>query len=252
MSKVYKVIFSPTGTSQNAAEIMANPFDKKTELIDLCQNIQKEIEIEKESICIFSIPCYGGRIPQIAAKRISHLRGNDAYAILCITYGNRAFEDALLELSDCVEAAGFNVIGGCAVIGEHNIMHIYGTGRPDNSDKKEIKHFATEAAHKIQIGNTHKPEFPGNRPYKEAHNANTEILVDKNLCENCGLCSIKCPTQAISIDRLHVDQSLCINCMRCIQICPNNCRSISKEFVSSLIQKAGKACEGRKENKFYL
>lgn len=252
MEKLYSITFSPTGTSQFVAEKIAEAFNSIPEHIDICNEIHEEIHIEQQSVCIFSVPCYGGRVPQVAINRLSHIHARGATAIICVTYGNRAFEDALLELADCVESTGFNVIAGCAIIGEHNIMHIYGTGRPNPSDQKEIEQFSNKVIEKINAGLKNRPAFPGNRPYKEYHVAQTEILVDKGACINCGQCALMCPTQAISKDGLQFDRNACINCMRCIELCPKKCRSISDEFVSALIQKVGKACESPKENQFYL
>lgn len=252
MNKLYKVVFSPTGTSQLVTEKIAESFGTEGINIDLCEEISKEIKIDKDSICIFSAPCYGGRIPKLVAERLSKISSKGARTIVCVTYGNRAFEDSLIELSDCVESNGFNIIAGCAVIGEHNIMHIYGKNRPDTSDLNEIKEFSNKVVEKIKNNTLTKPDFPGNHPYKELHSGKTDILVDENTCINCGLCSSKCPTKAISPDGLTLDKNLCINCMRCIKICPKNSRSISKEFVDMLITRVGKACEERKENQFYL
>ena len=86
----------------------------------------KTIEIEGDSICIFSVPCYGGRIPRTAAERLLKIRGNQTPAIVCVTFGNRAFEDALLELADIVQMQGFSVFAGCGAATEHNIMGIFG------------------------------------------------------------------------------------------------------------------------------
>ena len=124
MKKVYEIIFSPTGHSKKAAELIAGELisgelrgQKKT--VDLCLpgDEERETAIEAGSICIFSVPCYGGRVPQTAAERISKRikapQGKEKVpAIICVTYGNRAFEDALLELADLVEKAGFRVLAG--------------------------------------------------------------------------------------------------------------------------------------------
>ena len=252
MHNLYTITFSPTGTSQLAADRIAEAFETKPVSVDLCQEVSGEIQIEPDSVCILSAPCYGGRIPETAVERFSHIRGNGAAAIVCVTYGNRAYEDALLELADCAKTAGCRVIAGCAAVGEHNIMHIYGTGRPDASDLDELHQFAVQAARKIEAGLTEEPVLPGNRPYKERHVSTMKILTDENTCKSCGLCAAKCPVRAISDDGRHVDETLCINCMRCIKICPEKCRKIPEELVSGLIQRVGKACEGRKANEFYL
>lgn len=127
------------------------------------------MRIEKEDICIFSASCYGGRIPQTATERLAHIHGEQTSAIVLITFGNRAFEDALLELADSVERNRFRVTAGCAVSVEHNLMHIFGQGRPDSLDWKEIRRFSNAAAEKINAGETERPLLPGSRLYKEWH-----------------------------------------------------------------------------------
>lgn len=252
MNQLYCVSFSPTGTSKRAAWQIAEAFDCEKTAVDLCETADREIWAEQKDVGIFSVPCYGGRIPQTAAKRLSRLHGDETPAIVCVTFGNRAFEDALLELADCVEANGFRVIAGCAVSAEHNIMHVFGHGRPDDLDRAEIQRFSTQAVQKRKDGKMNRPSLPGNHPYKEIHLARTAVLVDEKTCTGCGFCAQECPVQAISADGRQTDEQRCINCMRCIQICPQKSRNISKEFVTALIQKLRPDCEGRKQNEFYL
>lgn len=252
MNQLNTISFSPTGTSRRVAEGIAEAFSNEKTVVDLCEETAEEIRIEKENICIFSAPCYGGRIPQTAAERLSHIYGEQTPAIVCITFGNRAFEDALLELADSVERNGFRVIAGCAVSAEHNIMHVFGQGRPDSLDWKEIRRFSNAAAEKIKAGETGRPLLPGSHPYKERHAGKPPILVNEKTCVGCGLCAQKCPVKAISPDGRHLKEELCIACMRCIQLCPQNSRSIPQTYIDALIQRLGDACQGRKENEFYL
>jgi hypothetical protein len=64
-------------------------------------------------------PVYAGRIPPAAAQRFLTLRGNDTPAIPVVVYGNRHYNDALLELADLLTSAGFVPVAGAAFIGEH-------------------------------------------------------------------------------------------------------------------------------------
>lgn len=177
------ISFSPTGTSRRVAEEIAEVFSNEKTIVDLCEETLGEMQIGKEDICIFSAPCYGGRIPQTAAERLSHIHGEQTPAIVLITFGNRAFEDALLELADSVEKNGFRVIAGCAVSAEHNIMHIFGQGRPDSLDWKEIRRFSNAAVEKINAGETERPLLPGSRPYKEWHGGKPHFGERKDMRE---------------------------------------------------------------------
>ena len=72
MEKLYTITFSPTGISRFAADKIAESFDTEPILIDLCREPRDEIQIEQQSVCIISVPCYGGRVPQTAIERLAH------------------------------------------------------------------------------------------------------------------------------------------------------------------------------------
>ena len=220
-------------------------------VVDLCgQNT--EASYGPETVCVFSVPCYGGRIPRTAAERLSGVRGNSTPAVVCVTYGNRAYEDALLELADLVEKKGFIVIAGCAIVTEHNIMHVFGKGRPEKQDKAQIVQFAAETALKIKNGNAGllRP-LPGNRPYKEWGGSSLPIEVDEKMCTDCGVCAKECPVGAILTPGWKTDGNVCINCMRCVKNCLAECRHVPKERLRAMTEQLRAACDSRKENAFF-
>ena len=47
--------------------------------------------------------------------RMNYVHGNGAKAVLVAVYGNRAVEDALLEMSDLCLNRGFKVVGGAEI-----------------------------------------------------------------------------------------------------------------------------------------
>ena len=67
-----------------------------------------------------AVPSYGGRVPEIAVSRLKQMKGNGARAVLLVVYGNREYEDTLLELSDVMEAAGFSPVAAVAAVAEHS------------------------------------------------------------------------------------------------------------------------------------
>ena len=111
-------------------------------------------------------PSFGGRLPQLFAKRLQTLRGNGARAVPVVVYGNRAYEDTLLELSDLLTAAGFACCAGVAAVAEHSIFRQFAAGRPDTEDCAALLRFGKEIQQKLQGGDANPLEFPGNRPYK--------------------------------------------------------------------------------------
>lgn len=57
---------------------------------------------------------------------------------------------------------------------------------------------------------------------------------DMDVCVLCGLCSIKCPTHAISVDKAEKTWSIrpmsCIQCRCCVDNCPKKCLSMGLRF----------------------
>lgn len=57
---------------------------------------------------------------------------------------------------------------------------------------------------------------------------------DMDVCVLCGLCSIKCPTHAISVDKAEKTWSIrpmsCIQCRCCVDNCPKKCLSMGTRF----------------------
>lgn len=248
---LHLITFSPTGTSLAAARTIASAWDLPAASIDLCRKNIQPATLSKDDIAIIAAPCYGGRIPATAASRLAKIRGSETPAVLCVTFGNRAFEDALLELSDIAIQNGFSVFAGCALSAEHNIMHIFGAGRPDGKDREDLRRFSAAAFAKYQRRQLDMPAFPGNRPYKEWAAHPIPILVDKDACIRCRRCETACPTGAISKD-IETDPKTCISCMRCIKLCPAHCRTLPPPLLEGMIQKLAPACRERKENQFYI
>ena len=67
------------------------------------------------------------------------MKGNQARAVLVCVYGNRAYEDTLIELKDVADKAGFVPAAAVATIAEHSIMHKFAAGRPDGQQKSYRK-----------------------------------------------------------------------------------------------------------------
>ena len=83
---------------------------------------------DRDYLVVFSSPVYGGRIPKVARGRFANFFGNKTPCVITVTYGNRDFDDALLELYDFATANGFDVIGAAALIGRHTYCLLYTSG----------------------------------------------------------------------------------------------------------------------------
>lgn len=253
---VLQITFSPTGGTDKVAEIITKAWGTPVNKVDLsnAETDYSSLSLGKEDIAIIAIPSYGGRVPSLAAQRISNIHGNQTPCVIVCVYGNRAYEDTLIELNDIAEKSGFQVIAAIAAIAEHSIMHQYAAGRPDRKDKSELISFANKILDKITSNSTEfaAPQIPGNRPYKKAGKAGLVPKANNN-CTSCGLCAKQCPAKAINTEDFKTaDGKKCISCMRCVVKCPQSARKVNGTLVSVAALTIKKACSIRKGNELYI
>ena len=137
-----QLIFSPTGGTMRAAKAITDPWGPGVETIDLTDPALADRAFQKEDLVLIAVPSFGGRVPELAAQRLTKMRGNSARCVLCCVYGNRAYEDTLVEMQDIAEKQGFRVFAAVAAIAEHSIMHQYAAGRPDTKDIETLRNFS--------------------------------------------------------------------------------------------------------------
>ncbi|MDE6760675.1 MAG: EFR1 family ferrodoxin [Lachnospiraceae bacterium] len=254
--KIVQIVFSPTGGTQKVADIIVEGWAESVTKMDLANASldYSNLHLEKDDIALIAIPSYGGRVPALAAQRLAKISGNQAQCVIVCVYGNRAYEDTLIELRDIAEQCDFRVVAAVSAVAEHSIMHQYATGRPDQTDKDMLSRFGKKIFEKIsrQDASMSLPEIPGNRPYKKAGGAGLVPKADGK-CTNCGLCAAHCPAQAISMENLKTaDSKKCISCMRCVAICPESARKVNGALVSVAALAIKKACSERKENELFI
>lgn len=252
--RVIEINFSPTGGTKNVADVLCEHLNANFEIIDLSDSKYtfSNVSLSSNDIAVIAVPSYGGRVPEVVIPRISQITGNGCKTIIIGVYGNRAFEDTLVELYDIAQSSGFQVIAAIAAIAEHSIARQYATGRPDISDQKELNIFADKILDKLSRQTYSSPNLPGNRPYKKRRNGGLIPKVSKD-CTQCGLCAEKCPVQAIDKRRPNMtDSQKCISCMRCIQICPKNARTINKAMLLAVSTVLKKECSIHKNYELYI
>lgn len=71
-------------------------------------------------LVIFGTPTYAGRIPNKLLPFVqSGFQGNGALAVPVAVFGNRSYDNALMELRNELEAHGFHTVAGAGVPTEH-------------------------------------------------------------------------------------------------------------------------------------
>lgn len=252
--KIYEITFSPTGGTKRVADFLSNELSRDITDIDLSngnENLNK-YSLTNEDTVIIAVPSYSGRVPSTAAEHIAKIQGHGAKAIIVCVYGNRAYEDTLVELQDIVQQAGFIVISAIAAIAEHSISHRYATNRPDKDDYGHLRVFAKQIGDKLRRNDFSTPTIPGNRPYRKAANAGIVPKATK-ACTQCGLCASKCPVGAIDKNNPEkVNKKACISCMRCVTVCPHHARKVNGLLLAIVNMMLKKACSIRKECELYI
>ena len=250
-----QLIFSPTGGTAKVAGAITEEWDSHVETIDLCNATDdfSKYSFQAEDVALIALPSYGGRVPDLAAQRLKQVQGNSARCVLVCVYGNRAYEDTLVEMEDIAQQCGFTVVAAISAVAEHSIIHQYAEGRPDKKDIAQLKAYANTILNSLNTAQKREGiHIPGNRPYKKAGGAGLVPKATKD-CVNCGLCAEQCP--AAAIDQEHIgtaDAKKCIACMRCVVRCPHSARKVNGVMVSVAALAIKKACSVRKECELFI
>ncbi len=182
------ICFSPTHTSRAIAGAVADGMARTrcgagatascpsiVRTLDLTLDRSDEpIILTSGETVVLGAPVYAGRVAPEAVRRLKRIQvaaGASIPAIVTVTYGNRDYEDALVELYDLALSLGLTPFAAGAFIGEHS----YSTpampiaeGRPDSMDLADASIFGGECARKLESPGAFAPfHIKGNRPYKE-------------------------------------------------------------------------------------
>ena len=247
---VWAVYFSGTGTTEKVVNSLANAVAEGlgAQRKDYCFNQPKarqtELTFAPDDLVVLGVPVYAGRVPNLIMPYIKDMiHGNGALAVPVVLYGNRNFDDGLMELRNLLRDNGFHPMAAAAVVGEHSFSTILGAGRPDTEDMALVAKLADEAAKKVQAL-TEAPEAVAVegcdpiRPYYTPRDRNGEPIRDflkakpathADKCVKCGLCAKLCPMGSIDFEDFSNVAGKCIKCCACVKNCPTGAKYFDHE-----------------------
>jgi ferredoxin/menaquinone-dependent protoporphyrinogen IX oxidase len=252
------ITFSPTGTTRRIVERVAQGLGlPETSALALTLPSQGCHEVQEAAftMALIGAPVYAGRLPPVMVERLRQLDGKGRPAVLIVVYGNRAYEDALLELADEALAAGFRPVAAAAFIGEHaysTAARPIAQGRPDGADLAQAFRFGGQVAERMRRGDWGSTPLalPGARPGRAP--LGVAPAVDENLCVTCGACGAVCPTGAIGKAGPVADGRLCIQCCACIKACPEGARATVDPRILEIAERLHQTCGHRHEPEVYF
>ena len=221
IKSVWAVYFSGTGTTEKVVTTLAKDLAQslnasyQTFCFNLPQSREGELAFGPQDLVVFGVPVYAGRVPNLLLPYIQNkVKGQNTPAVPVVLYGNRNFDDGLMELRNVLFQNGFRPFAAGAFVGEHSFSKILGAGRPDSEDIALAAQLAEKAA-QLAKDMAQPPEQPAAvegcdpiRPYYTPRDRHGD------------LCARICPMGSIDPNDVSNVVGKCIKCCACVKKCP--------------------------------
>lgn len=264
--RVSLFFYSPTQTTRTivneiAAGIGIDPLKVMENNLTYPEFADSLIEVEPDDLVVIGAPVYAGRIASEALKRLAKINFAGNPVVLVAVYGNRNYDDALIDLREAAKSAGLHPIAAAAFIGEHSYStknYPIAKGRPDADDKQQARSFGQQIYKKVQSLSTKTPPaapaIPGNFPLPE------RIVIPpspaetiKANCIECGKCQTACPVGAVYYQKGYkTKEELCTACCACLKECPRHARVIRSEHVQKFREMLAADCANRRDPEIFI
>ena len=121
--KVTTIYFSATYTTCRVVEAIAANLSNEVTTYDITNDTSTDVvTIPADELVVVGVPVYAGRVPAMAAERLRRFRGENTPAVVVAVYGNRHYDDAVLELHDIMTEQGFRTVSAGAFVAQHSIF----------------------------------------------------------------------------------------------------------------------------------
>ena len=252
IEKIWAVFFSPAKSTEKiviaTASAAAGTLGLETvHFLDLTrpENRKEEVSFGDGDFVVIGTPTYAGRVPNKIMPYIREkIKGEGAVCTVLTTYGNRSFDDSLMELNLLMQENGFTILGGGAFVCRHAFASALAPDRPGQEDLKVAEMLGRKTAEKAETDQLTTPQFPGNNPVgpyytplgtdgKPAVFLKARPVTDQSRCTGCGLCADRCPMGSIREADNYEVSGICIKCQACIVSCPTGAKFFTDEAFLS-------------------
>jgi ferredoxin len=273
MARIKTYYFSPTGGTLQVARHLAETLGRllHAEVEYHSYTLPREREelpqFDADDIILWATPVYAGRIPNKTLDYVkSAIRANGNPSVALVTFGNRAYDNALAELVGLMEDGGMKPVGAAAMVTRHSFSDTLGAGRPNEEDLAALDRFVEQVAAKLSTINSKvlTVRVPGEaHPEKyytplKTNNAPAGFLKAKpscnpDLCTRCAKCMEVCPMGSIGKDgELPTFDGICIKCQACRRICPTGAIAFTDPEYLSHVTMIEHTFATPKEPEFYV
>lgn len=255
IKNIHLAYFSATFSTKRIVREIASQFQKPVIEYDITSDVLKDdVSLGSDGdLLIVGVPSYAGRVPEMADRSLRRFLGNNTPAIIVSVYGNRAYDDTLIELK---ESHGFKLLSAAAVIAQHSIFPKIAEGRPNADDMEKLHDFASKSRELLlkvpKMFAVSRLMVNGNRPYRDTKPIPLHPEGSKGKCTSCHACVKMCPVGAITMGEPYkTNEKKCISCGRCVVVCPEQARLFGGLLYKAVSWKFEKAYSEPKQPEFF-